>query len=330
MKTNNNTDIAFASCIQKVFLKLERDHKLSTYKNYKYSLSVFYKYIDMLSNGKDWVVSPHLFSEEILQGFVKWMREQRQATSCNTVLANIRGLLKRIQTEDPTFVAIYLGSEEVEKMKEEKREVLPLNENEIRKILEATDLKSPMGIRYNAMFSLIVTSGLRISEALSIRMKDITLDGARSHIRIIGKGKKPRDVPISVTMIPILTNYMVYFHLSFDMPEAYLFFSTRTGFYRMASRSGAHIQLKHYAKKALGEDGKSVHLHQLRHTAATSWLENGVILPDISKILGHSSLHVTKRYAKVSMKMKDAAMKENQTPQKQPREKENILDFLSL
>jgi integrase/recombinase XerD len=164
--------------------------------------------------------------------------------------------------------------------------VLPnvLSKEEVLKIIDSTE-----NIKHKTLLALIYSAGLRISEALSMKPKDI--DSVRMLIHVKNaKGKKDRYTLLSEKVLTLLREYYLVYK-----PKEFLFEGQFGGMY--SSRS-AQIILKHAAKKALIK--KTITLHTLRHSFATHLLESGTDLRYIQELLGHSSPKTTMIYTHVS------------------------------
>jgi integrase/recombinase XerD len=159
-----------------------------------------------------------------------------------------------------------------------------LSEKEIAQIINALD-----NVKHKCMMSLIYSAGLRRSELLNMRIKDI--DSKRMVVYINqAKGKKDRIAPLSETILQLLRVYFKEYK-----PKDYLFEGQSGDIYN--ERSLALV-----LKRACNLAGikKDVNLHMLRHSYATHLLENGTDLRYIQELLGHSSSRTTEIYTHVS------------------------------
>lgn len=169
-----------------------------------------------------------------------------------------------------------------------KRQQLPLvlSEEEVRRLFECTP-----NLKHRTILMTIYSAGLRISEALNLRVGDI--DSDRMQIRISrGKGDKDRDTILSAKLLGVLRQYYLEY-----APKHYLFESYDGSQY---SSSSVRKFLRRSVKRA-GID-KPVKVHTLRHSFATHLLENGTNLRYIQDLLGHSSAKTTEIYTHVSSK----------------------------
>ncbi len=163
-------------------------------------------------------------------------------------------------------------------------------------LLDAIGGSKPLELRDRALFELIYASGLRCSEALDLRLRDVNFDAGQ--LRAKGKGRKVRLVPIGKPALEALERYVNQGRVrlvSGDTDEGHVFVS-RNG--RPLSSSDVQRRLARYLAAAGAPVGTSP--HTLRHSFATHLLEGGADLRVIQELLGHSSLRTTQVYAHVS------------------------------
>jgi integrase/recombinase XerD len=171
-----------------------------------------------------------------------------------------------------------------------------LSVEEVVKILEISEVDSPLGYRNKALLELIYGSGLRVSELLDIRMRDVHLD--ERYVLVQGKGGKERIVPISDIAIIALRKYMTDPNgrqKLMKKPLPYLFINNEGG---KLSRQGFYKVLQGLANDAGIE--VNVSPHTLRHSFATHLLENGIDLRSLQTLLGHEDISTTQIYTHIS------------------------------
>jgi site-specific recombinase XerD len=155
--------------------------------------------------------------------------------------------------------------------------------------------------RYQAFFSLIYDVGLRISEAIHLKVGDI--DRARGVIRIIGKGNKERQVKLGDHLYATLQSYWQEIRAkeprSAPVSNDFLLFSNGQG--ALLSRCAARRTLAEAARKA--NITKRVNPHCLRHSFAVHQLEAGTDLRVVQAQLGHDSIRSTQVYLHVSTRL---------------------------
>jgi site-specific recombinase XerD len=157
-------------------------------------------------------------------------------------------------------------------------------------LLESIGGPKALELRDRALFELIYSSGLRCQEVLDLRMKDVHIEG--SEVRVKGKGRKVRLVPVGETALATLDRYMREGRprLIRDDESEWVFLS-RTG--RPLSSSDVWRRLARHLAKGGAPAGTTP--HTLRHS-----LEGGADLRVIQELLGHSSLRTTQVYTHVS------------------------------
>lgn len=167
--------------------------------------------------------------------------------------------------------------------------------DEMFHFLDFLPRKGWLNIRNLAIFELMYSTGMRASEALSLDIADIHMDGM--WVRVKGKGGKERIVPFGDKAKDAIQAYLTAVKKEVrDRSKGALFINARGG--RLAYRGLLKIMKKHQIKAQLF---KNLSLHGIRHSFATHMLDNGADLRSIQELLGHSKLSTTQRYTHVSM-----------------------------
>lgn len=165
-----------------------------------------------------------------------------------------------------------------------------LTPDEMQRLLKAPSNRAPSGIRNKALLIVLYRAGLRISEALALRPKDLNRDAGT--IRVLhGKGNKSRTVGMDSEAFGLLERWLDV-RASRGINGRAPVFCTLSG--KPLDTSYVRVLLPRLAKKA-GID-KRVHAHGLRHTLAAELRAEGVDIGIISKQLGHTSIATTARY----------------------------------
>jgi integrase/recombinase XerC len=158
----------------------------------------------------------------------------------------------------------------------------------------ASDGDGASALRDRALLELLYSSGLRVSEIVSLDLGSV--DVASAEARVIGKGNKERRVPIGSTALVALEKYLAV-RPGLDTSGSQAIFLTARG----ARVTVRFVQRLVKRAGMLGAGRSDVHPHALRHTCATHMLEGGADLRSIQEMLGHASLATTQRYTHVSM-----------------------------
>jgi len=140
--------------------------------------------------------------------------------------------------------------------------------------------------RLHTIVLMLLDTGCRISEALGLRVEDCDLDNLL--LTVTGKGGKQRRIPFSLELRRVLVRYVA------DLHKQELLFSTRAG--RKLGRRVVLRDVKLLCNR-LGFTAPIRTLHAIRHTFAVNYLRRGGSVFHLQKVLGHSSLEMTRRYA---------------------------------
>jgi len=167
---------------------------------------------------------------------------------------------------------------------------------EMERLLEMPDKRTPSGIRDLAILELLYAAGVRVSELTRLNLNDVNRSDGET--TVFGKGSKERVVLIGSSAVSALNDYLKYARKTFSRSSSAgrALFLCRSG-ERLTPRSVERL-IKKYAKKA-GID-KKVTPHTLRHSFATHLLEGGADLRSVQELLGHSSLSTTQIYTHVT------------------------------
>ncbi len=161
------------------------------------------------------------------------------------------------------------------------------SQNEVKKIIS-----SVTNIKHSTMLMAGYAGGLRISEIVNLKIKDI--DSERMVINIRNaKGKKDRQVSLSTLLLKQLRIYYKQYN-----PKEYLFEGVNGGMYSVRS-----LQQVFKDAKITADNKKPGGIHSLRHSYATHLLEQGTDIKIIQELLGHNSLRTTEKYTHVSKKL---------------------------
>jgi len=157
----------------------------------------------------------------------------------------------------------------------------PISHQHILEALEKASLKE------RVVVLMLYTLGLRISELASLKCTDIQGEW----VRIIGKGKKERDIPLLANIKNLIDEYLSVFTV-----KKFLF-----------EKNGEKLSensLRYMITKVFGRVALKVTPHQLRHSYASSLLNSGAPIVDVSELLGHSSMATTQIYTKLGSALK--------------------------
>ena len=193
-------------------------------------------------------------------------------------------LQEQIITIDPTTLL------ESPKLKRSLPDVLSFEE--IESIINSIDLSKPEGGRNKAILETLYSCGLRVTEAVNLRISCLFLDVG--FIRVIGKGDKERLVPIGSDAVKYINIYRndIRVHLNVKPGNEDILFLNRRG--AKLSRVMIFLIIKELAK--LAKIKKTISPHTFRHSFATHLVEGGADLRAVQEMLGHESITTTEIY----------------------------------
>src|SRR4030095_6596381 len=270
----------------KSYLQLEKSLSDNSVEAYLRDIEKLTLYLQEIKNLK----TPAHVELRDLERFLKWIAELGMTPASQArIVSGIRAFykycaLENIVTKDPTLLL------ELPKLKRALPDVLSFEE--IESIISQIDLSKPEGGRNKAILETLYSCGLRVSEAVNLKVSQLYLDVG--FIRVIGKGDKERLVPVGRSAVKYINIYKnkIRVHL---MPKAgnhdILFLNNRGS---KLSRVMIFLIIKDLVKKA--GIRKNVSPHTFRHSFATHLVEGGADLRAVQEMLGHESITTTEIY----------------------------------
>jgi len=173
-----------------------------------------------------------------------------------------------------------------------------LRPDETAALIEAADPSNAIGLRDRCMLEVLYGSGLRVSELVSLRLGSV--DRRSGVIRVFGKGRKERIVPLGTPALEVLDLYLETARPTLakrSLPACDAVYLTRRG--RAMTRQNFFLRIRSIARVA-GIASERISPHVLRHAFATDLLEGGADLRAVQSMLGHADLATTEIYTHVS------------------------------
>jgi len=284
----------------RIFLKIEKSLSENTVEAYLRDLNRLVVFIRALD--KD--VRPEHVDYVLLKEFIN--RVNDKAISSRSQARLISGIKSFFR-----FLAIN------EKIKSDPTQLLEsptmgrklpqvLSVVEIDNIIGAIDLSKPEGHRNKAMIEVLYSCGLRVSELVELRLTNLFFE--QGFLKVSGKGKKERLVPVSNTAVTGIKQYVELFrnHITPKKGSENIVFLNRRG--RMLSRVMIFSIIKELAKKA--GIRKNISPHTFRHSFATHLVEGGADLRAVQEMLGHESIITTEIYTHLNKEyLKDVILR---------------------
>ena len=264
------------------YLKIERQLSPNTIDSYTRDLEDFYKF-----TGKSY---KFVVKEDFIN-YIAYLNKKISARSINRHIVSIKNYFKFLErnnliSNNPTT--------EITGLKMPKKMPRILSEEDINNLLDLP-LEDAYDYRNKAMLELMYSSGLRVSELLSLEVNNI--DFNMNLVRVYGKGSKERIVPIDDIATKYLFEYInIYRNTLLKNKESDILFLNSRG--SKLSRQGFFKILKEIAK--LKGIKKELSPHTIRHSFATHLLNHGADLRSIQTMLGHENIETTQIYTHVS------------------------------
>jgi site-specific recombinase XerD len=249
------------------------------------------------------------FDAARVRQFLDWLEASRQckARTRNQRLAAIKAFFGYVASRAPEHLDRCRQIRDIAAKRIKHEAVRYLEESDMQAILKGIDPSSPDALRDSALLTLMYNTGARVSEIVDLDVVKLRL-GAPPMVRLMGKGRKERDVPLWSQTVALLRQWLQLRGLPEDA-KVPLFVNargvrlTRSGITYILKRAVGHADLPPESTRP-----KSITPHVVRHTTAMHLLTSGVDITVISSWLGHSQLSTTHTYVEITNRMKQAAI----------------------
>ena len=287
------------------FLPNEKGVSENTILAYRDALKLLLKYCANYLKFKIDKLPCDQIDDKIIRNFLDHLEQERGCSpkTRNARLAALKTFFCYLGREVPECLDNSRRINAIPQKKTPHKTVDYLEPDELKAIIESIDLASRNGCRDKALLLLMYNTGARVQEIVDIKLNDLRLDAA-SQVKLIGKGKKERVVPLWQDTVEIIQAYMLERKVKQE-DEMHLFLNDRG---ESITRFGIRYIIKKYTDKAIKEQPslkqKKVTPHTFRHTTAMHLLQAGNELNVVRLWLGHSSLNTTHMYIEINMEMK--------------------------
>ena len=268
------------------YLQLEKSLSKNSIEAYLHDIEKLTAFLQL----KDIQKSPAEIHLQDLQQFIKWIASfNMTASSQARIISGLKAFYKYCQTEliaikNPTLLL------EAPKLKRALPDTLSFEEIEL--VLAKIDQSKPEGVRNRALIETMYSCGLRVSEAVELKISQLYFDVG--FIRVVGKGDKERVIPIGRDAVKHINIYRdnIRIHTKIKKGEEDILFLNRRG-HRM-TRVMIFLIIKDLVQKA--NIKKTISPHTFRHSFATHLVEGGADLRAVQEMLGHESITTTEIY----------------------------------
>ena len=305
MKTNTDFAKQVSRYISE-YLPHERNASPNTILSYRDVFVQFIEYMKDENGIKVERLKLDLFNKCNVISFLDYLINKKDCSirTRNQRLAVIRSFAVWLQYTEVGRMEQWQKICSIPVMKDTDKKLNYLSVEAMELLLAQPKAATPMGIRHLAILSLMYETGMRVQELADLTIDSVRLEVEPYTIRIVGKGRKTRIVPLFNSIVGILQSYIKSEQRIMDnVPKQHpLFYNSRK---EKLTRAGITYILKTYADAARKINAdlipKQISCHTLRHSKAMHLLQAGVNLVYIRDLLGHVSIETTEIYARAAV-----------------------------
>lgn len=272
------------------YLQVEKNASELTIRHYRLDIDMFSRFL-VIEN----IESIEEVDHHVIRLFLTYLYDRKLSRkSVSRIISCLRSFYKFLEREkivsDNPLIHTYLP-------KQEKKLPSFLYTDELEELFTVSDLLTPLGQRNQAILELFYATGIRVSECVSLTIRQIDFTIGMAHV--IGKGRKERYVPLGQYAIDALQTYINDGRKSLLTKAAektdIIFLNARGN---PITTEGIRYILDQLVKKS--SLTINIHPHKLRHTFATHLLNEGADLRSVQELLGHENLSSTQIYTHVT------------------------------
>src|SRR5438093_3405225 len=244
----------------------------------------------------------------LVEAFLDYLERERKssARTRNHRLAALHAFFRYVQAEEPARMLQCQKILAIPQRRHARPTVAYLSKEELAEVLAQPDLQTPAGRRDAVLLSILYDTGARVQELIDLSVGDVRLDPP-AQLRLLGKGRKMRAVPLMQSTIPLVRDHLQENHL--DRPEQFDKPLFQNALCQPLSRSAIRYILQKYlgrARSTLPSLNRKVSPHTLRHAKGMHLLQSGISLDMIRDFLGHVAVKTTQIYPRANLEMNSA------------------------
>lgn len=301
----------FATCISDYFTKHlagVRNLSSNTIKSYRDTFCLLLLFMKEEMNVKTEKTSLANIDDKVICAFLDWLETSRgnSISTRNVRLAAIHAFYRYVQMQHPDILLQCQRIIAVPLKETEKKTVEYLPEEVLKELLSLPNQSQKYGIRDTAILCLLYDSGARVQEIIDLSLSDIRLETLAT-VRLLGKGRKVRIVPLMNPTAAVLQKYLTAWGLNPKARPDDPLFANHQGS-RLTRPGVTYILNKYMSKTTWQSDRKAVTPHIIRHSKAMHLLRANVDLHYIRDFLGHAHIDTTEVYARADTEMKRKAL----------------------
>lgn len=312
MKKNSGTlFFEYVNEFLHLYLPQQQGRSLHTIKSYGDCLSLFRRYAKDVHGISIFKLTFLEVDRDFVLGFLEWLCSDSDGVKAdspstrNQRLACMKSYMRFSADKTVSLSSLALQIRRIPSCKAPQPAVQAMSEKAIATILRQPP-NTRIGLRDRTFMVLLFDSGARVSEVINLKVRDLSLDGPSPQVRLEGKGKKTRIVPIMEKTVGHLRQYLRTYHGASACDIQHLFYTVIKGNAAPMSVDNVARFIEKYAmtgRMTCPEIPGKVHPHMFRHSRATQLHQSGVELAIISRFLGHANMNTSRIYAVPSIEM---------------------------
>lgn len=270
------------------YLEYEKGYSKKTIISYENDLELFNKYLK-----ENKIINIKSIDYNTIRKYLSYLHDNKyEASSVSRKISALRSFFKyNIKEKTITNNPMTL----ISNPKKEKKLPEYLNYEEIEKLLNSIEMNKKEGIQERLIIELLYSTGIRVSELVNIKIKDIKIK--ENQINILGKGNKERIVLFGEKAKEIIKLYINAYKEEFagNISNQYLLINKKG---KQLTTNKIELIVKDVLRKSALK--LNISPHTLRHTFATHMLDSGADLKSVQELLGHENLKTTAIYTHIS------------------------------
>lgn len=284
-----------------------------TLRGYRTALELYVRYLESEGVTAE-TLSASDFGRARIEGYLDWLGAERgnSPQTRNVRLSAIRVFCRYASSHEPTLAHLAAEADAVEDLTATRTKVASVSKDAVRALTHAPDASTSQGRRDATLLVTLYATACRVGEVLALRVRDLHLDAKDPYVDVVGKGGAPR-----VVYVPERAAAHVRAHVDDTLGkdpdhDAFVFWSREGAPGERPLTAGAVTKMmqRHArsARDACPDLPANVTPHRLRHARATHWLDEGLSVAQVSKLLGHKSVTTTMEYLDVTVDAKSEAL----------------------
>lgn len=298
------------------YLAAQRNLSLNTIKAYRDVFTLLLRFCRDVQGIAPEKLRFQQLDVSLVEAFLDYLEKERESSPStrNHRLATLHAFFRYVQAEEPAHMLQCQKILAIPLRRQVRQTVGYVSKEELAEILAQPDPQTSQGRRDTVLLSVLYDTGARVQELIDLSVGDVRLD-TPAQLRLLGKGRKMRAVPLMDNTAQLLRDHLQENHLDrsehFDKP---LFQNARR---QRLSRSGIRYILQKYlirARPKLPSLKRTITPHTLRHAKGMHLLQSGISLDMIRDFLGHVDVKTTQIYARSNLEMKRKALEKIADP----------------